>query len=201
MTMQARDIALHSVRFNTHGTLASFRDIVVKRVSARFPLSGRTQMKSRPTILFAEDSESDMLLIQIGFERVGFRFHLHFVPDGLAAIEYLNGQGRYADRARFPIPCVLLTDLKMPKMNGFGLLAWVRSQIQWQTLPVIVVTGSDQAEDWQRAMDLGANSYVVKELLMRPPPALLEAILRCASPATNGTHKLARARTKRNLDD
>ncbi len=140
-------------------------------------------MKSKQTILFAEDSESDMILIQLGFERVGFPFQLQFVPDGISAIDYLSRQGRYADRARFPCPCVLLTDLKMPKMDGFGLLAWVRSQEQWQNLPVIVVTGSNQPEDWQRAMDLGANSYVVKELLMRPPPTLFEAILRYASPA------------------
>ena len=139
-------------------------------------------MNCRPTILFAEDSEDDRLLIERGFEKAKFPFNLHFVKDGVTAKEYLRGQGRYADRENFPAPCILLTDLKMPRMDGFELLTWVRSQKAWKKLPVIVVTGSDQTEDWQRAMDLGANSYVVKDLLVRPPPSLFEAIRRCASP-------------------
>ena len=143
-------------------------------------------MNSRPTILFAEDSEDDMLLIQRGFEKAQFPFALQFVSDGVIATEYLRGLNRYADRVRFPAPVVLMTDLKMPRMDGFQLLSWVRSQDQWRDLPVIIITGSEQSEDCQRAMNLGANSYVVKELLIRPPRGLFEGILRYAQAGVSG---------------
>jgi CheY-like chemotaxis protein len=97
-------------------------------------------------------------------------------------MEYLTGKGQYSDRVKFPVPCVLLTDLKMPRMNGFELLKWVRTQPEWHRLPVFVITGSNQTEDRQKAMDLGANFYVVKDLLMKPPPALIETLLRYAAP-------------------
>lgn len=149
------------------------------------------------TILIAEDSESDRILIQLGFERQQFPFSLQFVEDGLEAIGYLNGEGRYANRKKFPLPAILLTDLKMPRLDGLELLGWVRNQEKWRTLPVIVVTGSNQTEDWHRATELGANSYVVKDLLMRPPPTLLEAILRLTSPAPIDPRKAWAQRAKK----
>ncbi|HSU56709.1 MAG TPA: response regulator [Candidatus Dormibacteraeota bacterium] len=133
-----------------------------------------------PTILLAEDSDSDTMLIQIGFEDAGLPFSLHFVPDGLEAVEYLSGKGIYRDKTMYPPPCMLVTDLKMPRMDGFELLAWVRSHEPWKELPVIILSGSEQVEDKQRAGKLGANDYVVKGLLMRPESALFRAIRRHA---------------------
>lgn len=138
-------------------------------------------MNKNPTILIAEDSESDQMLIELGFQKAKFPFFIQFVKDGIHAMEYLDGVGRYNNRAEFPAPIVLLTDLKMPRMDGFELLTWVREHETWRSLPVIVVTGSNESKDLCQAMDLGANSYVVKDLLMRPPPALFEAILRLSS--------------------
>jgi len=138
-------------------------------------------MNKRPTILIAEDLESDQTLIELGFERAKFPFSLQFVKDGVCATEYLDGIGHYGNRGEFPVPIVMLTDLKMPRMDGFELLSWVREHERWRHLPVIVITGSNQSQDLQQAMELGANSYVVKDLLMRPPPALFEAILRLSS--------------------
>lgn len=157
-------------------------------------------MNSHPTILIAEDSESDQLLINLGFQKAKFPFSIRFVQDGIYATEYLDGIGRYQNRAEFPAPIVLLTDLKMPRMDGFELLEWVRGHETWSKLPVIVVTGSNQSEDLRRAMDLGANSYVVKDLLMRPPPALFDAILRLSSPPQVNVrqawaHKAAKVRS------
>lgn len=152
-------------------------------------------MSFQPTILFAEDSDNDTLLIQCGFEKARFPFLLQFVEDGVAALDYLSGKGKYADRERYPLPTVLLTDLKMPRMDGFELLRWIRSQETWRNLPVIVMTGSNQVEDRMRAMDLGANFYIVKDLLMRPSEALFDAILHCAPAAGKpapAEHALAR---------
>jgi CheY-like chemotaxis protein len=154
-------------------------------------------MNKHPTILIAEDSESDQMLIELGFQKAKFPFSIQFVADGLSATEYLEGAGHYGNRAEFPIPIVLLTDLKMPRMDGFELLAWVREREKWRNLPVIVVTGSNQSQDLRQALDLGANSYVVKDLLMRPPPMLFDAILRLSSPPTvNVRDAWARKATK-----
>src|ERR1051325_2592827 len=142
----------------------------------------------QPTILYAEDSESDRMLLQLGFEQAHFPYPLQFAEDGIEAVEYLSGQGRFADRARYPNPSVLLSDLKMPRMDGFELLAWVRSQPAWRHLPVIVLTGSDQPQDRIRALQLGAHEYIVKDLLMRPRQPLFEAILRLV-----GTGEIGRA--------
>src|SRR5690348_13467139 len=104
-------------------------------------------MNRHPTILIAEDSHSDQMLIELGFQRAKFPFSLQFVPDGVFATEYLDGVGRYGNREEFPIPIVLLTDLKMPRMDGFKLLSWVRRHETWRNLPVIIITGSNESED------------------------------------------------------
>ena len=120
--------------------------------------------------------ETDESAIQSQRTREALQRAVHY------ATEYLDGKGRYRNRAEFPTPIVLLTDLKMPRMNGMELLAWVREHDTFHNLPVIVITGSSQNEDLRQAMNLGADSYVVKDLLMRPPPALFEAIHRLSSP-------------------
>ena len=142
------------------------------------PTELRRERQPSHTILFAEDSEDDRLLFELGFEQARAPFELKFVDDGIAATEYLCGKGIYSDRARFPLPCVLLTDLKMPRMDGLELLSWVRSRKRWRDLPVILFTGSNRDEDRMLAMQRGATAYVVKELLMRPPASLFEALLR-----------------------
>ena len=137
-------------------------------------------MDTHPTILIAEDSADDRMLIELGFRRAQFPFAIQFVEDGVCATEYLEGTGAFGDRAKFPLPVVLLTDLKMPRMDGFELLEWVRGHEAWRSLPVIVLTGSSRSEDCDRATEAGADYYLVKELLMRPPPSLFEAIQRYA---------------------
>ena len=134
-----------------------------------------------PTVLFAEDSESDALLMELAFEDTRLPFALRFVTDGLAAINYLAGRRPYEDRAAYPAPCILLTDLKMPRMSGFELLRRVRAAADWRHLPVIVVSGSDQPEDREGALALGANEYVVKDLVLRPGSVLFQALLRHAA--------------------
>jgi CheY-like chemotaxis protein len=150
-----------------------------------------------PTILIAEDSESDRMLIELGFAKAKFPLSVQFVQDGIYATEYLDGIGRYANRAKFPVPVILLTDLKMPRMDGFELLEWVRNHDKWRNLPIIVVTGSNQSEDLSRAMNLGANTYVVKDLLMRPPPTLFEAIQRYTSPPPIDTRSMWAQKAKK----
>ncbi len=113
-------------------------------------------------ILLAEDDPNDVLLIQRAFQKAGMRQLLRVVRDGQQAIEYLSGQGNYANRERFPLPFMLLLDLKMPGIDGFEVLRWVRAHAESKRLLVVVLTSSNLQSDVDRAYDLGANSYLVK---------------------------------------
>jgi len=84
------------------------------------------------------------------------------VNDGNEVIAYLSGEGKYADRKRFPMPGLLLLDLKMPGRDGFEVLEWVRGRQELRDLQVVVLTASDQFRDINRSFELGANSFLVK---------------------------------------
>lgn len=113
-------------------------------------------------ILLAEDDPNDVLLIQRAFQKAGLRNALKIARDGDQAIDYLGGQGMYADRERFPLPFLLLLDLKMPGTDGFEVLRWVRKEPELKRLLVVVLTSSNLQTDVDRAYELGANSYLVK---------------------------------------
>src|SRR5215467_5614832 len=113
-------------------------------------------------ILLAEDREDDILLVQRAFAKGEITNPLFIVRDGDEAICYLSGIGRYGNRAEYPLPDLLLLDLKMPKVDGFEVLRWVRQQAGFSALRVIVLTASDQIRDVNTAYRLGANSFMVK---------------------------------------
>ena len=115
-------------------------------------------------ILLAEDDPNDTLLIKRAFQKAGFGSLLKTVNNGKQAIDYVAGVGEYADRGRFPLPFLLLLDLKMPGTNGFEVLTWIRSQPDLKRLLVVVLTSSNLQTDVDRAYELGANSYLVKPI-------------------------------------
>jgi CheY-like chemotaxis protein len=119
-------------------------------------------MPNDGTILLAEDSPDDVVLIRRAFERAGFHNPIQVVPDGEKAIQYLKGEGIYADRQRYPVPQILLLDLKMPSLNGFDVLSWIRQRPEWKCLPIIVITTSFYGADIEQAYELGANSFLTK---------------------------------------
>ncbi len=114
------------------------------------------------TILLVEDDPNDALLVRMAFQRTRSGIPLLIVPNGLEAVNYLNGEGIYADRSAYPIPDIILLDLKMPLMSGFEVLRWIRERPGLKRLPVIVLTSSVQDSDARAAYDAGANSYLVK---------------------------------------
>ena len=113
-------------------------------------------------ILLVEDDEADILLLRRAFRNAHIANPLIEVRDGQAAIQYLSGEGDYADRTRYPIPFLILLDLRLPKLSGFEVIAWMRDQPQLANLVVVVLTASDHVPDVTKARDLGANSYLVK---------------------------------------
>lgn len=115
-------------------------------------------------ILLAEDDENDVFFFKRAVREAAIMNELFVARDGQEVIEYLCGTGEYSDRERYPLPCLLILDLKMPRKHGLEVLAWLRSQAAWKNLPVIVFSSSAQPEDISRAYDLGANSFVVKPI-------------------------------------
>jgi CheY-like chemotaxis protein len=113
-------------------------------------------------ILLVEDDANDTLLINRAFQKAGLGDSLKTVTDGDHAVEYLQGLKQYADRGQFPLPFLLLLDLKMPGTDGFEVLQWIRQQPDLKRLLVVVLTSSNLQADVDRAYELGANSYLVK---------------------------------------
>ena len=119
-------------------------------------------MENKKTILLADDNPDDVYLVKAAFTRAGYDFPILAVPNGEEAIEYFMGVGQYADRNIYPIPALLLLDLKMPGIDGFEVLRAVRSQSGWKAVPIIVLTNSCQGSDINQGYKLGANSFLTK---------------------------------------
>lgn len=113
-------------------------------------------------ILHVEDDANDVLLVQRAFRKAAVPALLQSVQDGEAAVSYLSGAEIYADRDRFPLPHLVLLDLKIPRKSGLEVLAWLRQHPRLHRLPVAVLTSSRHEKDIHLAYDSGANSYLVK---------------------------------------
>jgi CheY-like chemotaxis protein len=129
------------------------------------------------TILLVEDREEDVILIQKAFERGKIRNPLHVVRNGEDAINYLAGIGRFSDRLRYPFPLLVLLDLKMPGVDGFEVLRWIKSQPTLSTLRVVVLTSSENIRDVSLAYQLGATSFLVKPLDFNNTVSMTETIM------------------------
>ena len=114
------------------------------------------------TILHVEDDPNDTLLLEHACKKAGVIFDLQAVSDGDQAIAYLRGANDFSDRMKFPLPKLILLDLKMPRVSGFDVLTWLQSDEALKGLPVVVLTSSNHDADVKRAYDLGAKSYLVK---------------------------------------
>lgn len=121
-------------------------------------------MSERLIVLLVEDSDDDITIIRKAFQRGRIPNPLYVVKDGEAAIAYLTGKGKYAVRDEYPLPALVLLDLKLPGMDGFEVLSWIRQTPGLNTLRVVVLTSSDSIRDVNAAYELGANSFMVKEM-------------------------------------
>jgi CheY-like chemotaxis protein len=116
------------------------------------------------TILLVEDERNDVFFLEYAFQTAGITNPLQVVEDGQEAINYLAGKGKYADRTQYPLPCLVLLDLKLPRRSGLDVLRWIQEQPALQMLVVIVLSSSRDKNDVDEAYQLGARSYLVKPL-------------------------------------
>lgn len=121
-------------------------------------------MDELSTVLLVEDDPDDAELIAHAFRKAGIGNPMIVVDDGEKAMDYFHGRSAYADRRRFPIPSLILLDLKLPRRSGFEILEAVRANEPTRRIPVVVLTSSNQEHDIRRAYDAGANSYLVKPI-------------------------------------
>jgi CheY-like chemotaxis protein len=119
-------------------------------------------MSDRAVVLIAEDEEDYVLLLRRAFSEAKIPNPLFVVSTGLEMMQYLKGDGKYSNRVEYPLPDLLLLDLKLPGFNGLEILGWLRSHPGLSALRVIVLTSSEQMKDINDAYRLGANSFLVK---------------------------------------
>jgi CheY-like chemotaxis protein len=116
------------------------------------------------TVLLVEDNPSDVFIVRRTFQKLELESSVQVVSDGDQAIAYLSGTGKYSDREQFPLPAVVLLDLKLPRRFGLEVLEWLKAQPILCRLPVVVLTSSKQPSDINQAYDRGANSNVFKNV-------------------------------------
>ena len=127
-----------------------------------------------PLILLAEDDDNDVFFMRRALQKADIEIPLQVVRDGQQAVDYLNGDGEFSDRERHPLPSIMLLDLKMPFLDGFEVLSWIRSQASLKGISVVVLTSSAEECDRRKAAELGAKAYFVKP----PKPETLKEIMR-----------------------
>ena len=132
--------------------------------------------RSPQTVLYIEDNADDFFLFKLASRKCGTPFSLRHAADGEQAIDYLGGAGDYVDREEYPFPDLVLLDLKMPRLDGFEVLEWIRTNPVTKTLPVVVLAGSSFRADVRRALELGANSYAVKPAKFEELQVLIDQI-------------------------
>lgn len=126
--------------------------------------AGPLRTSAPVTILHIDDDPNDTELLQAAVRRAGVQFSVRNVNDGEQTIAYFNGRGIYANRELYPLPVLVLLDLKMPRATGFEVLQWIRNHPEIGSVPVVVFSGSELQDDIQQAYAVGADSYLVKPI-------------------------------------
>src|ERR1044071_1426153 len=124
------------------------------------------------TILLVEDNEDDIFVMRRALRLGNFSNPLQVVTEGQQAVDYLSGARQYENRERHPLPCIIFLDLKLPYLDGFEILTWIRQQRELDSIVVVVLTSSAETRDQEKAYALGARSYLVKP----PAPEALNSL-------------------------
>jgi len=112
--------------------------------------------------MVVEDDPNDQFLIVQAFKKIGVTDPIQIVGGGAEAIAYMMGEGKFSDRQKYAYPTFIITDLKMPKGDGFTVLEFLKGNPQWKVIPTIVLSASSDPDDIKKSYMLGASSYHVK---------------------------------------
>lgn len=118
--------------------------------------------KPPEVVLWAEDSDDDAVLLSRAWQKAEVNDRLIRVRDGADVIRYLSGEGVYADRSRFPLPSLVLLDIKMPGTNGLDVINWMKREGRFPAVPIVILTSSAASGDISEAARLGVKGYLVK---------------------------------------
>ena len=121
-------------------------------------------MKDLPLVLVVEDNEAEALFILRSLDSAGVKNPIRVVNDGEEFVVYMEGRGKYDDRRMYPLPGLVLLNLKLPKRDCFELLSWVRGHAKFSGVQMIVLTGTQDLRDICRAYQAGANSFLRKPM-------------------------------------
>lgn len=131
-------------------------------VEEKFELDEQKKVKEDISVLLVEDDEDDVRLTQRAFKKGKILNRLYVVRDGEEAMEFLQHQGQYTDPKLAPRPGIILLDLNMPRMDGREVLKRIKEDDNLRTIPVVVLTTSDQKPDVLDCYANGANSFITK---------------------------------------
>jgi CheY-like chemotaxis protein len=139
---------------------------------ACLPLATQTES----VLLMVEDDPDDAFMTRHALEKHQIPQRIIHVRDGEEAIKYLKGDAPYNDRAEFPLPVLMLLDLKMPKVTGFDVLDWLRTRPELASIPVVILTGSIHKQDRIAAHKLGAAGFEVRPVDFKALTNILEGV-------------------------
>jgi CheY-like chemotaxis protein len=161
--------------------------------------------KYNATILLVDDDADFLTFVERAFRQNGVTSPIHRVHDGVEAIAYMMGEGKYADRTIYEYPTFIMTDLKMPKADGFAVLQHLKSNPEWAIIPTVVFSTSSDLDDIKKSYMLGASSYHVKPVSMAKLREHLEILhkywMTCETPEVDSSGRQKRTDSSGKLGD
>lgn len=176
MPLEEHNAQLRAVIAQNQRTLERMQQLLValeKTISSDPTEAGSSENK---VILIVDDNPSDARLLERSVQRLKLLTRLQIVSDGAEAIAYIQGDGQYSDRVKFPEPLLLFLDLKMPRVNGFDVLDWLKQHPEHATFPVVVMSTVGETTQVNRAYHLGARSFLSKPVDPEEVRATLEKL-------------------------
>jgi CheY-like chemotaxis protein len=127
-------------------------------------LTRRSSATSGASVLIAEDSEADIFFLLRAFAASGVKNPVHVVRTGAEAMQYLSGEGKYNDREKYPMPNIVLLDLKMPSPDGLEVLRWKQYRAELQKILWVALSNFDGIKTINEAYSAGATTFLTKPL-------------------------------------
>lgn len=161
--------------------------------------------KYNATILLVDDDADFLFFVERAFRKNGVASPIHQVRDGVEAISYMLGEGKYADRKAYEYPTFVITDLKMPRGDGFSVLQHLKANPEWAIIPTVVFSSSSDLDDIKKSYMLGASSYHVKphstDELKEHLDVLHKYWMRCETPEVDTSGRQVRTDSAGKLGD